>query len=534
MRARSLWLHISAVLFVLATSLSAGAQTLRVGNGPEVETLDPQRARSVSAFNILRDLYEGLVRVGADGKLIPAAASAWQISDDGLRYRFDLRAAARWSNGDAVTADDFVAGMRRALLPATGSNFAQMLAPIHGASAISRGERPPETLGVRALSPLELEIELDAPAPQLLGVLTHPATFPLHRPSLRQHGDGFARAGLLVSNGAYALDSWVMQSHVSLRRNPHYWNAQHVSIDAVSYHPTEDINSEYKRYRAGELDITYEVPPVQIAQIRRERAAELHLAPYLGVYYYGLNLTRAPLAGNQKLRQALSMAIDRELIVDKVLNGLGLPAYGWVPPGIAGYPPQRPVWARLTREQRRAEARRLYAQAGYGPQRPLDLEIRFNTHDSHQRVATVIAAMWKQTLGVTTRLVNEEFKVFINHRKQRRLTQVFRAVWIADYNDPSSFTDILHSSHGQNDTGWHNPAYDARIDAARAQPVMRTPLLQAAERLIFDDVPVIPIYFYVSKHLVHPRVRGWRDNVLDYHYTQDLQLETRLQRGAAP
>ncbi|WP_248679818.1 peptide ABC transporter substrate-binding protein [Sinimarinibacterium sp. CAU 1509] len=513
------------MLFALGVCPGAAAQSLRVGNGPEVETLDPQRARSVSAFNILRDLYEALIRVGADGELIPGAAEGWEVSGDGLIYRFHLRADARWSNGDAVTADDFVAGMRRTLLPATGSSFAQMLTPIRGAAAIIRGELQPEALGVRALSPLELEIQLDAPAPQLLGVLTQAATYPIHRPSLQRYGADFARAGRLIGNGAYALDAWVMQSHVSLRRNPYYWDAKDVGIDAVTYYPTEDINSEYKRYRAGELDVTYEVPPVQIAQIRRERAAELHVAPYLGVYYYGLNLTRAPFSGNPKLRQALSMAIDRKLIVDKVLNGLALPAYGWVPPGVTGYPPQQPVWAQLSREQQLAEARRLFAESGYGPRHPLELEIRFNTHESHQRVATVIAAMWKQTLGVTTRLVNEEFKVFINHRKQRRLTQVFRSVWIADYNDPSSFTDILYSSHGQNDTGWSSPAYDARIDAAREQPVLRTPMLQAAERLIFDEVPVIPIYFYVSKHLVQSRVIGWRDNVLDYHYTRDLRLE---------
>ncbi len=524
MRARYFWIQSFVAVLAIGASVGVAAQSLRIGNGPEIETLDPQRARSVSAFNILRDLYEGLIRVGPDGRLIPGAASAWDVSEDGLIYRFHLRANGRWSNGDAVTADDFVAGMRRTVSPATGSNFAQMLVPIRGAAAISRGERSPETLGVQAVSPLELEIQLDVPTPQLLGVLTQAATYPVHRPSLQQYGDGFSRPGRLIGNGAYSLDAWVMQSHVSLRRNRYYWDADTVAIDTVTYYPTEDINSEYKRYRAGELDITYEVPPVQIAQIRREHSAELHLAPYLGVYYYGLNLTRAPLADNPKLRKALSMAIDRDVIVDKVLNGLGLPAYGWVPPGVSGYPAQQPAWAQLSDTQRLAEARRWYAEAGYGPQHPLELEIRFNTHESHQRVATVIAAMWKQALGVTTRLVNEEFKVFINHRKQRRVTQVFRAVWIADYNDPSSFTDILHSRHGQNDTGWNNPAYDARIEAAREQPALRTPTLQAAERLIFDDVPVIPIYFYVSKHLVRSRVIGWRDNVLDYHYTRDLRL----------
>ncbi|MDD3763297.1 MAG: peptide ABC transporter substrate-binding protein [Nevskiales bacterium] len=512
---------------LLAAVLCAHAEVsvLRLGNGPEPETLDPQRAEGVSAANILRDLYEGLTRIAPDGRVIAGAAESWSISEDGRTYRFELRPDARWSNGDPVTAEDFVAGLRRTVTPATGSSYAQMLGLIEGAGAIIEGKAAPETLAVRAVSAHTLEMRLSAPAPYWLGLLSHASTYPVHRPSLAQYGADFARAGRLVGNGAYMLDDWGVQSHVRLRRNPNYWRARDVSIDVVEYFPTEDLNSEYKRYLAGELDVTYEVPPVLIPKIRRQLGDELRVAPYLGVYYYGLNLTRPPLAGNKPLRQALSLAIDREVIASKLLHGLGLPAESWIPPETSGHlslgrPPASP-WT-----ERQAEARRLYRASGYGPDRPLRLEIRYNTNENHRRIATVIAAMWRQVLGVQTSLVNEEFKVFLSNRKLKADTQVFRAAWIADFDDPLSFAEILTSGNGQNDTGWSDPEYDRLIERARrtADPERRARLLQAAERRVLDEVPVIPIYFYTSKHLIKPHVAGWTDNMLDYHYSQDLRI----------
>lgn len=527
MRGRQRLLVHSFLTALLAWSATArAAEALRIGNGPEPETLDPQRAEGVSAGNILRDLYEGLTAIAADGRPVPAAARGWTISADGLRYTFRLRESAHWSNGDALTADDFVAGLRRSVAPATGSAFAQLLRPIRRAVDVLDGRMPPEALGVRALDANTLQIELEAPTPQLLGLLSHQSTFPIHGPSLREVGDGFARAGRLVGNGAYRLQDWVVQSHVHLARNPYYWNAADTAIDAVRYVATEDIHSEFKRYRAGELDVTYEIPPAQADPIRRDYAGQLHLAPYLGVYFYGLNLTRAPFRDNPQLRQALSMAIDRDVIAAKVLNGLALPAYGWIPPGTAQHVAQRPDWAAWPYPRRVERARELYRAAGYSDLAPLDVEIRYNTHESHRRVAIVVAAMWKQALGVRTRLLNEEFKVFLHNRRLRRDTQVFRAAWMADFNDPSSFLGILHSAHGKNDSGWRDAAYDALLEraAVTVDAGERAKLLAQAEAKVLADVPAIPIYFYVSKHLVSPRVRGWTDNVLDYHYSKDLQL----------
>ncbi|MDP3856645.1 MAG: peptide ABC transporter substrate-binding protein [Stagnimonas sp.] len=522
-------LLLALLLGTAQVAAAAPPSLLRIGNGNEPETLDPQRVEGVSASNIVRDLYEGLSALSPRGEVVPGAAERWEISADGREYLFHLRPQARWSNGDALSAEDFVAGLRRSVDPATASAYAQMLAPIEGATAVIAGELPGSQLAVQALDPQTLRIRLRAPTPYFLGLLAHPSSFPVHRPSLARWGRDFPRPGRLVSNGAYALVDWVPQGQVRLRRNPHYWNDGNTGIDELEFRPSEDANGELKRYRADELDISYEIPLLQAPWLRRHLGGELRIAPYIGTYFYGFNCSQPPFKDNPKLRAALTLAVDRAVIVNKVMNGVALPAYSLVPPGISGYTPQQPEWAGWTRERRLAEARRLYAEAGYSAAHPLEVELRYNTHDDHRRIATVIAAMWKQWLGVRTRLLNEEFKVFIQNRNLRQLTQLFRAVWIGDYDDASAFTDILHSRHGQNDMAYDNPRYDALLAAAAAEadPARRQGLLAEAERLLQADWPVLPIYTYASKHLVKPWVQGWQDNALDIHYSKDLRIVGR-------
>lgn len=502
---------------------------LRIGNGNEPETLDPHRASGVSTLNIVRDLYEGLTALSPRGAIVPAGAESWATSDDGLTWTFTLRASARWSNGDPVTAEDFVAGLRRTVDPATGSSFAGLLAVIAHAAAISAGHEPADRLGVAALGDHQLRIQLAAPAPYLPALLCHPASFPIHRASLERDGRAFAKPGHLISNGAYRLAEWAVQSRVVLTRNRHYWNDANTAIDTVIDYPTEDQNSELKRYRAGELDITAAVPTAQAPWIRANLGAELRLAPYLGSYFYGFNLSQPPFKGAPALRQALSMVVDREIIADRVLHGLALPAYGWVPPGISNYVPQQPAWAQWPRAQRLAEAERLYVQAGYSKQKPLQVEIRYNTQDDNKRIAVVIAAMWKQALGVEVRLVNEEWKVFLQNRRLKRITQAFRSTWIGDYDDAGTFAAILRSTHARNDSAYASARYDALLAEAdaTADAATRAATLEAAERQMLEDVPILPIYYYRSKHLVKPEVQGWEDNPLDIHYSKDLRLRAR-------
>ena len=496
--------------------------TLRIGNGNEPESLDPQRATGVSAGNVLRDLYEGLTGISPTGELIPAAAESWRLREDGLEVTFRLRAGLRWSNGDALTARDFVAGLRRVVDPATASGYARMFGVIAGATAIADGRQPASTLGVDAPDDQTLVIRLDRPAPHLLALLAHPAASPVHRLDLA----AATKPGARIGNGAYRLQRWVVQSQLELVRNPAYWNDAQTTIDRVVYLPTEDLNSELKRYRADELDVTTSVPATQAAWIRANLGGELHVATYLGSYFYGLNVTQAPFKGQPGLRRALSMAIDREVIVNKVLNGLAAPAWSFVPPGTRDYTPQVPAWAAWPRERQLSEARRLYAAAGYTEARPLAVELRYNTSDDHKRIAVVVAAMWKQALGVRVRLVNEEWKVFLQNRKLRRVTQAFRNTWIADANDAMDFAALLTANHPRNDSGYDNPAYEQWLAAAAsvADPLARSSALEAAERAMLDDAPIVPIYFYASKHLVKLRVRGWHDNILDWHYSKDLRL----------
>lgn len=526
---------LAAFLIVLLTLAGASEdwatakQTLRRGNGPEVESLDPHKAESVSASTILRDLYEGLVEEAPDGVLIPGAAESWTISEDQKTYVFTLREDARWSNGDPVTADDFVAGFRRSADPKTGSHYSQMLAPIANAEAVIEGKLPPQQLSVEALDARSLRVTLKGPTPYFLGMLVHSSTYPVHRASLAAFGEQFSQPGKLVGNGAYKLVERVVQSHVRLERNPYYWDNANTAIDEIRYINTEDINSEFKRFRAGELDWTSQIPANQGDWIRANLKDSFHAHTYLGVYYYGFNISRPPFKDNPKLRRALTLAIDRDVITKKVLGSGEQPAESWVPPGVLGHRTAPAQWAGWTREQRLAEARRLYAEAGYSKERPAEVEIRYNTHDDHKKVATAIAAMWKQWLGVDTQLVNEEWKVYLQNRRLKAKTQVFRAGWIGDYNDANSFLEILQSTHGLNDTGYASAAFDELLAQAsvEADPARREQMLHDAEQQLLDDLPVIPIYFYVTKRLVAPKVVGWKGNIMDHHPSRYLRILDR-------
>lgn len=499
---------------------------LRRGNGPEPDTLDPQLARTEGAFHILRDAFEGLTAVGHDGSPVPAAAESWTISPDGLEYRFKLRDGLRWSNGDPLKAGDYVTGMRRLVDPRTASPYAQMLDPVVNAAAITRGEQKPDELGVSAPDDHTVLMRLATPAPYLLSLLSQPGTFPVHGPSLAANGAEYARPGKLVSNGAFTLADWVIGSHVVLRRNASYWNNAATKLEQVHYLHIADAGTELRQYRAGQLDYTYVVPAPQFQWIKQNLPAELHVAPQLSVYYYGFNLTRPPFKDNPKLRRALSMAIDREKLTTAVTGVGEAPAYGWVPRGVWNYTPQQYDYAAMPYPERLVEARRLYAEAGYSAENPLRIELRYNSGDQHNRLAVAVAAMWKEALGVETALYAEEFRALLQSIQARKDTQVFRSSWVGDFNDAFTFAQLLQTGFGLNQTGYSNPRYDSLLTAAvrEADPARRRAALEEAERVMLADHPVLPLYFYVNKHLIKPWVRGWADNVMNVAYSKDLWL----------
>lgn len=512
--------------------LKPGVQVLKRGNGAEPMTLDPHRAVSVPSQNILRDLFEGLVSTAPDGTPIPGVAMRWDTSTDGLSWRFELREDARWSNGEPVTAGDFVAGLRRALDPATASDAAGLLAPILNARGVMTRRAAPEELGVEALDERTLLIRLAAPTPWLLELLSHPVSSPLYRPALEQHGEDFARPGRLVSNGPFFLSEWKENTQVVLARNHNYWDRRSVAIDRVEYYAIEDQRVELERYLAGDLHWTADVAHHQLGWVQRRLADELTITPRMAVTWLGLNVTRPPLDGDPGLRRALAMAIDRELIVRSVTGAGEMPAYSWVPP-MTDYSAQTPPWAERSRRKQVEEARRLYAAAGFNGRDPLELDLLYPGGLNNRRLAVAIAAMWREALGIRTSLHEEPFAEFLQSRADLGTTMVFRSGWAADFRDVFAFASLFDSETGASDTGWQSVAYDELLQASMQarNPRRRFALLAEAERLLLEEQPIIPLYFDVRRRLVKPEVKGWEANPMDLHPSRHFYLVARSPGG---
>jgi ABC-type oligopeptide transport system substrate-binding subunit len=500
------------------------ARELRRGNGSEPDSIDPQLARMEAAMTILRDCYEGLVSMAPDGTPVVGAAESWTVSEDGRRYTFRIREAARWSNGERLVAEDFAAAWRRLVDPATASQYALMLEPVANAADIVAGRKPVTSLGVVAPDDATLVVDLAEPSPYFIAMLSHPSTFPVHRPTLAANPEDFARPGVAVTNGAFTPAEWAIGSHMRATRNTRYWNDPATGLDAVRYVHVADPTTELTRFRAGDLDVTYTVPPGEVARLEQALPGQLRIAPTVGVYYYGLALDLPPFRHARELRQALAMAVDREVLVDQVLGDGERPAYGWVPPGIAGHVPQQFPWATLDTAKRIAQAKRLYAAAGYSAANPLEVELRTSKSPLHDRIALAVTAMWKEHLGAEVSLRSEDFRV-LKAAIDAREAPLFRGSWIGDYNDAYSFLQVLKGGFGINLPRYASDPYDVALAmAATAGKDGRAPWLAAAERQLLEDVPLVPLYFYVSKHLVAPRVEGWYDNVMNVTYSKDLSL----------
>jgi oligopeptide transport system substrate-binding protein len=499
-------------------------KVLRIANMAEPETLDPHKSSTVDASNIQRNLFEGLMVLDPSGNVAPGVAQSFSISDDGLTYTFRLRDNAKWSNGEPVTAADFVYSLRRIEDPKTHSQYAEVLYPIKSAREVNTGNAPLTDLGVAASDARTVEITLKAPTPYFLQLLTHTSALPVNEKAVTRFGEEWLKPGNMVSNGAYMLDDVKPNSHIRIVKNPNYWGAAKVTIDAVVFDPTEDRAAVLKRYRAGEFDVLNDLPNNQLGWLRQNMPKELHIAPYAGVYYYAMNTAKPPF-NDKRVRVALSMAINREILVGKITTAGELPAYGFVPEGTAGYTPRRVPWRTMSQAEREAAAQRLLSEAGYGPSKPLRFELAYNTSENHKRIAVALAAMWKK-INVSVELVNTEWKVHLSNMRIGNF-QMGRAGWIADYNDAQSYLFLSQTStKQQNYSRFSNPEYDRLMDEASltADAGKRAALLEQAERILLEEMPVIPVYFYVSKNLVSTKVKGWQDNPLDAEYVRNLSL----------
>jgi len=484
------------------------------GNGAEPGTLDPALADDIHAFNVLSDLYEGLVAEAADGALVPGVAESWTVSDDGLVYTFKLRADARWSNGDPVVAQDFVRSFRRIATPATASGYAFLLEPILNFSDVLAGEKMPNEIGVSATSTKTLVMTLSKPASHWLSILGLPIAFPAH-PS---GGDP------TISNGAFKLKERRTGGPIRLQRNEHFWGAATVQLDEVVYVPIVDPNAELNMYRAGELDITHSVPTEFIQSAKAQFSSELRIAPSLALYYLAFDLTEAPL-NNRLLRQALTMAVDRDQLVSLLGRG-EQPAYSIVPPGVAGYDNTGYDWQGHTKGDREQHAKILYEQAGYSAAKPLRIKFTYDAGGVHERVALAVTAMWHEILGVEATLEKKEWKYFLDTRDQRAEWDVMRFAWFGDYNAATTFLEIFESGNPQNLARYQNSDYDRQLAAGsnKNDADAAAVLMQSAESTLLKDYPIAPLYFFVSKHLVKPHIAGFEDNAMDRHPSRYLRI----------
>lgn len=501
----------------------ADVQQLVKGNGAEPATLDPHKTEGVPESNILRDLFEGLVTSGPKGETLPGVAESWETKDN-KHYVFHLRKDAKWSNGDPVTAHDFEFAFKRAVDPKTASPYSwyMEIPTIVNATDIIAGKKPSDTLGVKAVDDHTFEVQLEKAVPYFVSMLSHTTTYPVPKKVVEQFGDKWTQPGNMVSNGAYVLKDWVVNERVDVVRNPSYWNNGKTVVEKVTYLPlqkTADLN----RYLAGEVDLTYDLPIERFKQMKKEHPNEVQVSGYVGTYYYQYNFKHKPF-DDVRVRTALSYAIDRNVIADKVMGKGETPGYTLVPSFVDGFKPVAPDWSKLTQAERDAKAKALLTEAGYGPDKPLKFELLYNTDDNHKKVAVAVASMWKK-LGVQVSMVNQEWKTYLETKKQGDF-DVGRAGWIADYNEASSMLDLMQTTHGNNDGKYSNPAFDKLMSESRNQvdAEARNKLYAQAEEILAKDMPIAPIYQYVTSRMVKPYVGGYPANPLDNLYSKDMYI----------
>jgi oligopeptide transport system substrate-binding protein len=502
----------------------APEQTLVKGNGSEPATLDPQKVEGTPESNVLRDLFEGLVSSGPKGETLPGVAESWETKDN-KHYVFHLRKDAKWSNGDPVTAHDFVFAFQRAVDPKTASPYSwyMEIPTIINASDIIAGKKPADTLGVKAVDDHTFEVQLEKAVPYFVSMLSHTTTYPVPKKVIEKFGDKWTQPGNMVSNGAYVLKDWVVNERVDVERNPNYWNNGKTVINKVTYLPIQSTNAELNRYLAGEVDLTYNMPIERFKQMKKELPDEVKVSGYVGTYYYQYNFKHKPF-DDVRVRTALSYAIDRNVIADKVMGKGETPGYTLVPDFVDGFKPVAPAWSKLTQAERDTKAKELLTEAGYGPGKPLKFELLYNTDDNHKKVAVAVASMWKK-LGVQVSLVNQEWKTYLETKKQGNF-DVGRAGWIADYNEASSMLDLMQTTHGNNDGKYSNPTFDKLMSESRNQvdAEARNKLYVQAEEILAKDMPIAPIYQYVTSRMVKPYVGGYPANPLDNIYSKDMYI----------
>ena len=501
------------------------------GNGSEPQGIDPHIVTGVPEHHILISLCEGLTipnpnPTGSDG-YIPGTAESWTVSDDGKEYIFKLNKNAKWSNGDPVTADDFVWSWKRILTASLGSQYPDMLYYLVGAYEYHNGEIDNfDEVGVKALDSQTLKVNLKNPTPFFIGLLSHYSTWPVHKETVLKHGDiddrngEWTRPGNFVCNGPFQLKTWELNNRIVVEKNPHYYDASMVRLNEIHYYPVSNVMTEDRMFRAGQLHLTSSMPTQKCPIYIEEKNPNLKIDPYMGTYFYRINTENETLS-DVRVRKALAYSIDRQLLVDKVTQCGQIPAYSFTPPGSNGYQPSTEI------PYDPVLAKQLLAEAGYSSDKPFPkLEILFNTNEGHRKVALAIQQMWQNELGIEVELVNQDWKVYLS-REMVGDFQISRAGWIGDYEDPNTFLDLMRPNRGNNKTGWENMDFDALVEEANTinDQDKRYELLNEAEKILIDNMPIIPLYTYVRVYQLSPDVKGFNPHILDHHHPKFIYLE---------
>ncbi len=499
---------------------------LYVGIGTEPAALDPQITTGLTEYSVMLAFFEGLTTLNAETMAIePGVAKSWEISADGLRYTMYFDPEARWSNGDRVTPQDFIFSFERILTPLLGAPYAYMLYSIRGAEAFHKGQlKDFSQVGLHTPNGTTLIIELNAPTPYLLNLMTHNTWWPVHPPTILRNGKIFDRISQwtkpkeFVGNGPYQLNRWRLNNGIHGVRNPHYRKANEVKLNGIHFLPIEP-QAEERAFRTNHLHLTSTVPVHRIDWYREHQPERIHFDTALGVYYYMLNTKRMPL-NDLRVRKALAYSINREQITEHILKAGQKPAYHFTPPNTGGYT----TTTRLPYDPELA--RKLLADAGFPDGKDFPkFELLYNTSESHRTLAVAIQQMWKTELNIEVELHNQEWKAYLSTREAGDF-DILRAAWFGDYDDPNTFLSLGETENGNNHTNWGNPEYDTLIEKAAFTQgsKARKQLFQKAEDILIEEMPVIPIYFYVTSRLIHPSVKGWYPNILDIHPYQSVDL----------
>ncbi|CAK2744804.1 oligopeptide transport system substrate-binding protein [Vibrio crassostreae] len=518
----------------IAAEVPAGTELAKVqelvrGNGTEVATIDPHKSQGVPESHVIRDLLEGLVNQDGEGNTIPGVAESWETTDN-KTFTFHLRKDAKWSNGDPVTAEDFVYSWKRAVDPATASPYAWYMEYTKMANAkdIVAGKKDKSELGVKAVDANTLVVELETAVPYFVMMMGHTTMKPVHQATVEKYGDQWTKPENFVGNGAFSVDKWVVNERLVLKRNDQYWNNDKTVLNKVTFLPIENQVAEMNRFLSGEIDFTNELPTEHFKRLQKEYAEDVSVAGNLCTYYYIFNTKKAPF-DDVRVRQAISYAIDRDIVTGAILAQGQKPAYFLTPEITAGFDPELPAYGKMSQKERNAEAERLLEEAGYGKDNPLKFNLLYNTSENHKKIAVALGSMWKKTLGLSVTLENQEWKTYLSSKDSGDF-EVARAGWCGDYNEASSFLTLMKSNNTTGGVHYDSAAYDKIIDKAlnSTSEEERKALYLEAEALMAKDMPIAPIYQYVKSRLLNPHVGGFPiNNAEDKIFSKDLYIKAQ-------